>query len=186
VYLESLKAQGFDVKLPDAPAPAVPGSPAIGGNVANIEKFQSEVTGAVSQLMDFNDAASEYQRLTGQLLPESSKALAKQAQEARKPLGQFIAEKFNFDKIRQDKSAADEKAKLDAARKEGEDAAARKFAEKYGSNPMTAQGRPSSNGYVQKINHEEFEKSSGNQPRNVRLKRMIDSIHKDIQQQQGA
>ncbi len=189
-YLNSLKEAGTIAEIPQfgtpanpAAQPAVPGSPARGANVADVDKFKGEFNGVVTQLNSFEDARDEYFLLTGKPIPEKRADLIRQASQARKPLGEFIAEKYKFNEIKQQKADAELQAKLDAARKEGETAASKKFAEERGSNPFTASGQPSNQPYVKKINHEEFVSSSGNQPRNVRLNRMLENIHKDLQQQ---
>lgn len=192
-FLNSLKENGtinevpqFGAPAPSGAQPAVPGSPARGANVADVDKFKGEFNSVVSQLNSFEDARDEYFNLTGKPIPEKRADLIRQASQARKPLGEFIAEKYKFAEMHQQKADAELQQKLDAARKEGETAATKKFAEERGSNPFTASGQPSNQPFVKKINHEEFVGASGNQPRNVRLNRMLENIHKDLQQQQGA
>lgn len=193
-YLKSLKDNGTINEIPTfgtaAPAegaqPAVPGSPARGANVADVDKFKSEVNGVLNQVNSFEDARDEYFLLTGKPIPEKRADLIRQASQARKPLGEFIAEKYKFSEIRQQQADAEMKTKLDAARNEGATAERKKLAEERGNNPFTTSGQPSTQPFVKKINHEEFVSSSGNQPRNVRLNRMLENIHKDLQQQQGA
>lgn len=179
-YLESLKAQGFDVTVPGAtvePAkPVVPGSPAIGANALDEGKILGKVGSVLSQWLDANN---EHIRLYGTPIPDASTEVAAEAARARKPVGEYLAEKYKFVAKRQEKAAADLQKEKDtyAAQKVAE--AERKMAEKYGSNPNLRAGEISRNSVVP-IKHEEFEKATGNVPRRERLARMLDNIHKDV------
>jgi len=178
--LKSLREQGFTVDLPsDTPAanPAVPGSPAVGGNALDENAILGKVGSVMSQWLDANN---EHIRLYGTPIPEQSTALAEEARQARKPIGQYIAEKFKF-KAKQDEQqkaafqkTVDEQVAAKLAEKE------RKLAEERGSNPNLRPGEPSRASLVTKIKSEDFHKSDGNVPARERNRRMLDRIHADI------
>ena len=177
-YLKSLKDQGFTVPddLVAAPPPAaravVPGSPAEGAN--RDVRILADVTA------QFLDANNEHIRLYGQPIPESSFALMEEANRARKPVGQYISEKFKF----RDKQSANEAA---AFNKRVEDAVNAKLetekqkrAELESSNPNLRRGEVSQNSFVPKIKSEDFHKSDGNVPQRERMRRLRENIHRDI------
>ena len=100
-----------------------------------------------------NDLAQEYRYYTGKDLFEyetqlngqtyrGMRAVRQEAKLARKPLDQFISEKFDFRGARQRKQEEQQKAHDDAIRKEAAEAARREMAEKYG-NPALAMPVPS-------------------------------------------
>jgi len=179
-YLESLKAQGFDVTIPDvtpAAKPAVPGSPAVGGNAVDEGKILGKVGSAMSQWFDANN---EHIRLYGVPIPDPSEALFTEATAARKSPGQYIAEKYKFKAKQEEQQKAafqktvDEQVAAKLAEKE------RKLAEERGSNPNLRPGEPSRASLVTKIKSEDFHKSDGNVPARERNRRMLDRIHADI------
>lgn len=181
-YLESLKTQGFDVKIPGVEPgakPVVPGSPAIGGNAVDENKILGRVGSVMSQWMDANN---EHIRLYGIPIPDSSTSVAEEAARARKSVGQYIAEKYNFDGKRSEKAKADYDARVAADVKVKLDEERRKDAEKRGSNPNLREGESSRSSFVPKIKSDEFHKSDGNVPRRERERRMLENLHKDVEQ----
>lgn len=181
-YVESLKSQGFDVKIPgvdEGAKPVVPGSPAIGGNAVDEGKILGRVGNVMSQWLDANN---EHIRLYGTPIPDPSTNIAEEAARARKSVGEYIAEKYQF-KARQSakekevydaRVAADVKAKVDET--------LRAEAEKRGSNPNLRPGESSRSSFVPKIKGEEFHKSDGNLPTRERHKRLLENLHKDVEQ----
>jgi len=183
-YLQSLKDQGFDVTIPEVTAtpgmkPAVPGSPAIGANAVDENAILGKVGTVMSQWLDANN---EHIRLYGTPIPEPSTTLADEARNARKPIGQYIAEKYKFKDKQTERQQADFQKKVDdqVAAKLAEEK--RKLAEAAGSNPNLRPGEPSRASLVTKIKSEDFHKSDGNVPARERNRRMLDRIHAEIQQ----
>jgi hypothetical protein len=182
-YLESLKAQGFDVEIPAAPASGaaavVPGSPAMGGNAVDYNRLKSEVRGEAGAVMSiFLDANNEHIRLFGTPIPDSSQAIANEAAQARKPLAQYLAEKYQFAAKRKEKETADYNARVAADAKKIIDAERQKDAERLASNPNLRQGETSRSSVIP-IKHDEFEKANGNIPHRERMGRMLEKIRKD-------
>lgn len=180
-YLKSLKDQGFDIVIPTEanPKPAVPGSPAIGANAVDESAILGKVGDVLSQWLDANN---EHIRLYGTPLPEQSTALAMEAKNARKPIGQYIAEKYKFKDKQTERQQADFQKRVDeqVAAKLAEEK--RKAAEAGGSNPNLRPGEPSRASLVTKIKSEDFHKSDGNVSARERRTRMLDRIHAEIQQ----
>jgi hypothetical protein len=184
-YMESLKAQGFDVKIPgtegngDGKKPVVPGSPAIGGNAVDEGKILGRVGSVMSQWLDANN---EHIRLYGVPIPDPSTSIAEEARLARKSVAEYIADKYHFRERQTEKQkeaydarvAADVKVKLDEER--------RKDAEKRGSNPNLREGESSRSSFVPKIKGDEFHKSDGNVPVRERHRRLLENLHKDVEQ----
>jgi len=178
-YLETLKAQGFEIELPKVTPevkPVVPGSPAIGANAVDEGKILGKVGSVMSQWLDANN---EHIRLYGTPIPDASTDIAAQAASARKPIGEFLAEKYKFVETRKRKEAAAYEARVAADAKKIVDEHDRKAAEARGSNPNLRSGEISRNSVVP-IKHEDFEKAGGNVPRRERMTRMLDAVHKDI------
>jgi hypothetical protein len=181
-YLESLKTQGFDVTLPtvDGAKPAVPGSPAIGGNV-DATKITAQVRGEVGAIFSqYLDANNEHIRLYGVPIPDSSENIAYEAARARKPVGEYISEKYNFKAKQTEKQQAEFQKKVDDAVKVKVDETLRVEAEKRGSNPNLRPGESSRASHIPKVNPEQFHKADGNVPRRERERRMLENLHKDV------
>jgi len=181
-YLQSLKDQGFDVTIPEVTAgakPVVPGSPAIGGNAVDETAILGKVGSVMSQWLDANN---EHIRLYGTPIPEPSTTLADEARNSRKPIGQYIAEKYKFKDKQTERQQADFQKRVDdqVAAKLAEEK--RKLAEASGSNPNLRPGEPSRASLVTKIKSEDFHKSDGNVSARERRTRMLDRIHAEIQQ----
>jgi hypothetical protein len=183
-YVDSLKAQGFDVKLPVDVAPSsekkpvVPGSPAIGGNAVDEGKILGRVGNVMSQWLDANN---EHIRLYGVPVPDPSTNIAEEAARARKPVGEYMAEKYKF----RERQAAKEKESYDARVaadvKAKVDEQLRVEAEKRGSNPNLRAGESSRASHVPKLKTEEFHKGDGFQPKRQRESRMLENLHKDLE-----
>lgn len=183
-YLKSLKAQGFEIKIPGlddkktTPEPIVPGSPAKGGNAVS----EAEILGKVGNVMEqWLDANNEHMRLYGTPIPDGSRAVADEAARARVPLGKYIETKYKFadarkakeDKAFQDKVDAEVAKKLEVKKRED--------AERFGNNPNLRGGESSRQSTLPKIKSEDFHKSDGNQTRRERMSRMLGNIHKDVE-----
>lgn len=81
-----------------------------------VTRDQIAQTVAESALIDasIHDVAAEYFDLTGKPLRDASK-LVQEAIAARKPIGQFAAEKFGFAKLKEDRANADIQKRIDDA-----------------------------------------------------------------------
>jgi hypothetical protein len=181
-YLESLKTQGFDIQLPAASSSAavVPGSPAMGANAVDANKIMETVRGQVGSVMSqFLDANNEHIRLYGVPIPDASTDVAAQAAQARKPIGQFLAEKYKFADKRKEQEASARQKEIDSQVKQRLDEEHRKEAEARASNPNLRAGETSRSS-VLPIKHDDFQKSSGMVPRRERMGRMLENIHKDV------
>ena len=179
-YLKSLKDQGFDITIPEVTPgakPAVPGSPAMGANAVDENAILGKVGSVMSQWLDANN---EHIRLYGTPIPEPSTTLADEARNARKPIGQYIAEKYQF-KTKQserEQQAFQKRVDEQVAAKLAEEK--RKLAEAGGSNPNLRPGEPSRASLVTKIKSEDFHKADGMVPARERNRRMLERIHADI------
>lgn len=185
--LESLKTQGFDVKIPGVtgsdPKPVVPGSPAVGANALDEGKILGRVGDVMSQWLDANN---EHIRLYGTPIPDNSTAIAEEASRARKPIGQFISERYNFAAKRKEREDAAFNTRVDNEVKSKLEEEHRKLAEESGSNPNLRPGESSRNSFVPKIKREEFHRSDGNVPTRERKVRMIERIHQDVEAARSA
>ena len=183
-YVDSLKAQGFDVKLPVDVAPSsekkpvVPGSPAIGGNAVDEGKILGRVGNVMSQWLDANN---EHIRLYGVPVPDPSTNIAEEAARARKPVGEYMAEKYKFRERQAAKEREAYDARVAADVKAKVDEQLRVEAEKRGSNPNLRAGESSRASHVPKLKTEEFHKGDGFQPKRQRESRMLENLHKDLE-----
>lgn len=84
--LKELKAQGLDVKIPEAPTVPKP-------NEFNPDTFRQDVNNSLILGFDMNN---RYQRLYGTAMPDDLSVLIREAQQVRKPLTQYVAEKYDF------------------------------------------------------------------------------------------
>ena len=111
----------------------------------DVSKF-AEAEGEAIALM--NDLVQEYRYYTGKDMFEyeaqlngqtlrGARALRQEAKAQRKPLDQYVAEKFDFAGARRRKSEEQQKAHDDKIRQEASESARREMAEKYG-NPALA------------------------------------------------
>ena len=161
---------------------AVPGSPAIGGNAVDEGKILGKVGSFMSQWMDANN---EHIRLYGVPIPEGSTEIAEEASRARKPVGQFIAERYKFAETRKQKEAETRTKDIQAEAKKLAEEILRTEAERRGSNPNLRPGETSRSSHLPKIKSDEFHKSDGNVPVRERHKRMLENLHKDVEQIQS-
>jgi hypothetical protein len=81
-----------------------------------VKRSEIAQTVAESALVDasIHDVAAEYFELTGKPLRDASK-LVQEAIQAKKPIMQYAAEKFEFDKLKQARSDADVQRRIDEA-----------------------------------------------------------------------
>lgn len=182
-YLTKLKADGFAV-----PEELVSGGPAkvtprAEGGILD----EGQILGKVGMVMSqWFDANNEHIRLFGVPIPDDSTTLNVEATRARKPLGEYAAEKYKFKDTRVAKAKADEEKRVEDRVKARLDEEHRKDAEARGSNPNLRNGESSRASLVKPIKTEEFHKSDGRMPRRARLGRMLDNIHKEVAEAQSA
>lgn len=187
-YIKTLKDKGFDIPVElmagdPAAKPVVPGSPAVGGNVFDPVKFRGEVGVVMSEFLDSNN---EHIRLYGTPIPDNSTALAEEATRARKPIGQYIGEKYGFATKRKENETAAFNKRVDDRAKEIDADRQRRIAEETGSNPNLRTGESSRNSFVPKLKRDEFHKADGFAPERTRKVRMLDKIHEEVAAAQSA
>jgi hypothetical protein len=132
------------------------------------------------------DANNEHIRLYGVPIPDPSTNIAEEASRARKSVGEYIAEKYKFRERQTAKEAEVFQKKVDDAVKVKVDEQLRIDAEKRGSNPNLRAGESSRSSFVPKIKGEDFHKSDGNVPVRERQRRLLENLHKDVEQIRGA
>jgi len=182
-YVKGLEKEGFKASIPaltaqPSPTAAVPGSPAIGGNATfDPKKFSDNVATFIAQSFDVNN---EYQRLFGGPMPDSIETIAAEAQQARMSPREYAAKKYGFEQKKQERAAAEEQKKLEAAKTQAVEEFKRKQAEEMGSNPGLVRGQVSRNSVAPKIAKEEFHKSDGFVPARERRSRLLNNIHRDV------
>lgn len=103
------------------------------------DTFQQAYQATGEAISDAIDLADDYRELYGSRL--NMKQMRTEAAAAKKPIRQYVEEKFNFSGKRQEKVAAERKAEIDAAVKKREDELALQYA---GQNPNMQVGRASS------------------------------------------
>jgi len=184
-YLETIKKDGFEVPaelvgdVTPGVKPVVPGSPAEGANAFDPNKFMGQVGDVMSQWMDANN---EHLRLFGTPVPDSSTVIAEEAARARKPIGQYISEKYGFRARQTAREQELFQKKVDDAVKSKLEEERRKAAEESGGNPNLRPGVSSRNSHIPKIKHDEFQKASGNIPTRDRHQKMLEKIHAELVQ----
>lgn len=112
-----------------AGANPVPGSP---GVVEIEKKLRDELGGAFAFAAD---TQHRYRTLYGQEMPDLPTALIREASQNRMSPMEWAAKKYNFAGKEQERVAAAEKAKIDAAVKDAVAAKDKEWAEKVGNNP---------------------------------------------------
>lgn len=139
-YLQSLKDQGYDVPADLLTAPANPANPnpvnPQPGNFVSREDFQKEFSTAAPTMVALMSLSNEYQDLYGAPYLAGETDFA-EARKARKPLREFVREKYKFEEKKSAKAAAADQARVDAIVKEKVDAERAKLVAQYGSNPET-------------------------------------------------
>lgn len=138
-YLQSLKDQGYDVPADLLTAPVNPNpnpnpNPATGGFTR--KEFDEEMKGTAAAQIAIASITQRYQHLYGEPYLTMEEDFA-EAQQARKPLREFVATKYKFAEKTAEKAAAAEKVRVDAIVKEQVDAERVKLQAQYGSNPET-------------------------------------------------
>lgn len=133
--LEGAKASGFlPAEAPTTPPAAVR---------AEDGKFVAGKTGSPQYItpQDFYTGATnifkvqnEYFRLFGGPIPDDVDALVREAAEARLPLVQYAEKKYDFQKKRDERAAAEKAKERQAIVKETEDRVLKEVAERSGSN----------------------------------------------------
>lgn len=179
--IAKMKEKGFDMTgvIPEPAAkPAVPGSPAIGGNVDAVRNLAS----ATAQFLDANN---EHIRLYGEPLPDSAESLSVEAARARKPIGEFIGEKYKFGERKTAKAAEARQKEIDKEVNAKVTEMRKADAEARG-NPNLRPGEASRNSFVKKIQSDEFHKSDGHVPKGMRHQRMLGKIHQEIEAEKSA
>ena len=152
-YLQSLKDQGYDVPDELLAAPASPANP--NPNPANPdymtrEEFRRAAAGTAPDLVTLISLSNEYQDLYGKPYIEADSDFA-EAVKAKKPMRDFVRDKYKFSDKRKERDAAAEQTRIDtrvAAQLATKEAA---LVAKYGSNPNLSSPMASRNDKVQKI-----------------------------------
>lgn len=165
-YLQSLKDQGYDVPDELLAAPANPANP--NPNPANPdymtrEEFRKAAAGTAPDLVTLISLSNEYQDLYGKPYIEADSDFA-EAVKAKKPMRDFVRDKYKFSDKRKERDAAAEQTRIDtlvAAQLATKEAA---LVAKYGSNPNLSSPMASRNDKVQKIaeaRNDSFKSSAG-------------------------
>ena len=124
--LKELKAQGLDVKIPEAPV-ADPNKK----TDFNPDAFRQDVNNSLILGFDMNN---RYQRLYGTAMPDDLSVLINEAKQVRKPLTQYVAEKYDF-------AGRETTLKTEAQAKRDAEITAAAIAKYKEDNPVT-QGNP--------------------------------------------
>ena len=165
-YLQTLKEQGYDVPDELLAAPANPANP--NPNPANPdymtrEEFRRAAAGTAPDLVTLISLSNEYQDLYGKPYIEADSDFA-EAVKAKKPMRDFVRDKYKFSDKRKERDAAAEQTRIDtlvAAQLATKEAA---LVAKYGSNPNLSSPMASRNDKVQKIaeaRNDSFKSSAG-------------------------
>jgi len=124
--LKALKDAGMNVTIPTAPA-----IPAKKADVFDPEQFAGRMGSLMAQSVD---ASNKYMALYGKPLPDGLETLAREATQARKEVGQYAAEKYDF--------AGEEKRKSEAAQKTRDAEIAAKAVADYKEKNPVVEGNP--------------------------------------------
>ena len=165
-YLQSLKDQGYDVPDELLAAPVNPANP--NPNPANPdymtrEEFRKAAAGTAPDLVTLISLSNEYQDLYGKPYIEADSDFS-EAVKAKKPMRDFVRDKYKFSDKRKERDAAAEQTRIDtlvAAQLATKEAA---LVAKYGSNPNLSSPMASRNDKVQKIaeaRNDSFKSSAG-------------------------
>ncbi len=165
-YLQTLKEQGYDVPDELLAAPVNPANP--NPNPANPdymtrEEFRKAAAGTAPDLVTLISLSNEYQDLYGKPYIEADSDFA-EAVKAKKPMRDFVRDKYKFSDKRKERDAAAEQTRIDtlvAAQLATKEAA---LVAKYGSNPNLSSPMASRNDKVQKIaeaRNDSFKSSAG-------------------------
>ena len=114
-YLQSLKDQGYDVPDELLAAPASPANP--NPNPANPdymtrEEFRRAAAGTAPDLVTLISLSNEYQDLYGKPYIEADSDFA-EAVKAKKPMRDFVRDKYKFSDKRKERDAAAEQTRID-------------------------------------------------------------------------
>ena len=139
-YLQSLKDQGYDVPADLLTAPANPNpnpnpNPTP-GNFLSRDDFNKEMQGTGLTLVSLMSLTNEYQDLYGTPYLTGEQDFA-EAQQARKPMREYVKAKYKFDDKRKEKQTASEKTRIDALVAEQVKTKEAELQAKYGSNAET-------------------------------------------------
>lgn len=138
-YLQSLKDQGYDVPADVLAAPVDPSKNPTNPNPTNgftREDFNKEMQGTGLTLVSLNSLSNEYFDLYGSPYLTGEQDFA-EAQKARKPMREFVRDKYKFEEKRTAKAAAADQARIDKIVGERVATEKQKLVEQYGSNPET-------------------------------------------------
>jgi hypothetical protein len=153
-YLQSLSDQGYDVPkdlltAPTNPNPNPNPNPTP-GNFLSREDFTKEMQGTGMTLVSLMTLSNEYQDLYGTPYTSGDSDF-EEAKKARKPFREFVKDKYKFETKRQEKSAAADKARIDAIVAEQVKTKEAELQAKYGSNPETRAPMASKFDKIEKI-----------------------------------
>ena len=152
-YLKSLKDQGYDVpdELLAAPNPVNPANPnPVNPDYMTREEFRKAAAGTAPDLVTLISLSNEYQDLYGKPYIEADSDFA-EAVKAKKPMRDFVRDKYKFADKRKDRDAAAEKIRIDALVAEGVKAKEAELAAKYGSNSNLSTPRASGFDKIDKV-----------------------------------
>ena len=137
-YLNSLKDQGYDVPDNLLTAPTKPGSEAVRdpetGKYVTPEQMGNEFKAVAPTMVSLISLSNEYQDLFGSPYV-SADADWEEAQKARKPLREFVREKYKFADKKAERDKANEEKRIAAMVDERAKAKEAELTAKYGSNP---------------------------------------------------
>lgn len=137
-YLKSLKDQGYDVPDNLLTAPAKPGADPVRdpetGKYVTPEQMGNEFRSVAPTMVSLIALSNEYQDLYGAPYV-SADADWEEAQKARKPLREFVREKYKFADKRLERDKAKEESRISAMVDERSKAKEAELVAKYGSNP---------------------------------------------------
>jgi hypothetical protein len=139
--LKTLKEQGFQVDIPEAPKLTPKNAP----EAFDPNKFRADVGNV---MVDVLNGVNAYQRLYGSACPDDMNVIAREAAQARMSPGQFMAQKYKFADKEKEKTEAARKAEIDTAVK----AAVEKDRAERGNlqNPDLRPGRDSRHSVIMK------------------------------------
>jgi len=130
-YLTSLKSQGYDVPDDLVNSAAPPPTPPAASFTR--EDFQREMGNTGPSLVALTQLSNEYTDLYGAPYLNMESDFA-EAQKARKPMTQFVREKYAFHTKREERSAKKQQETIDAKVSEQYKAKEAELVAKYGSN----------------------------------------------------
>jgi hypothetical protein len=177
-YLQSLADQGYDVPKDLLTAPVNPNpnpNPNSQPNGFTRDDFNKEMQGTGLTLVSLNALSNEYFDLFGSPYLTGEQDFA-DAQKARKPMREFVRDKYKFDAKKQEKTAAADQARLDKYAKEKVDAAQAEWQKTHGSNPETRAAMPSKFDKIEKARETNKDSWKSNAGRDAAKKNRLEKF----------